>query len=166
MVPDYLRLTLWEHLEPTGHGEMFYGANNQCQLMPDNIKYKMSNARFEITPDPSTHPTAFVYENNDCTGRYLPVELDFTAGINQLEWDAWDLAFNKGGWSDKGASVYVPDGYRLILWTDISRYGIDDIFYGLDDACQPMSEDLANRMSNLLFEPMPEPVQHPIARIY
>ena len=28
MVPDYLRLTLWEHVETTGHGEMFYGASN------------------------------------------------------------------------------------------------------------------------------------------
>ena len=67
---------------------------------------------------------------------------------------------------DKGASVYVPEGYRLTIWEHTDRMGIEGMFYGLEDACQPMNEDLANRMSHLKFEPIPEPVQHPIARIY
>ena len=75
MVPDGLLLTLWEHVEPTGWGEPFYGNSNTCVTMPENIRYKMSNLKYEPIPDPAYYATAFVYENADCSGRALPIEL-------------------------------------------------------------------------------------------
>ena len=75
--------------------------------------------------------------------------------------------FGKSGWSDKGAAVRVPNGYRLMIGEHDNLMGIEATFYG-DEAntCQAMQSNLVNKMSSLKFEPRPPIIQHPPGYIY
>ena len=72
-VPNGYTLTLWQH-EKGSLDEVFNGSDT-CQKMSGNVVRQMSHIRFEPTPEKPQVPIAYVYDNDDCTGDSLPIEI-------------------------------------------------------------------------------------------
>ena len=111
----------------------------------------MSHIRFEVTPEESNLPTAFIYVNDDCTGDVYSIEIQ--EGHEEAETEFWTILGD--GWDNKGASVMVPSEYTLTLWQHPDKTGLDEVFNG-DDTCQKMSGNLVRQMSHIRLEPTPE----------
>ena len=58
-----------------------------------------------ITPSPGAPTTAVIYENDDCSGESLRLDL-FWNGETHMEYDT--AALYDMGWDDRGASLIVP----------------------------------------------------------
>ena len=96
--------------------------------------------------------TAFIFENDDCTGEALSLDL-FEDGDTSVVYDT--AALFTLGWDDRGASLLVPRGTFVELFQHSGMTGESEEFFslpeGTEDHCQKMSDNLANQMSYVTF---------------
>ena len=81
----------------------------------------------EITePGLDGEPTsAVIYENEDCTGESLHLDL-FLNGETHVEYDT--AALYDMGWDDRGASLFVPSGTQVKLFQHPDMTGESEAF--------------------------------------
>lgn len=107
-----------------------------------------------LDDEPETFYAVQIFDNGDCTGDSLPIELP--EGQDSLEYQYWTHSdINKYLW-DKGESVIVEDGYRLTVWQHPYKTGQSEVFETTHGECQRMSDALINQMSHLQVDRVQE----------
>ena len=99
----------------------------------------------------SRHLEAFMYHNNDCTGK----KYKWTLPVGQDEVEADNLVLDKAGWHDRGESIKVPKGLSLKLVMHVHADGLAEIFPGEEDengmVCQKLPWFLRDNVSSSLL---------------